>query len=104
MGGCGRLRLQEIVNMVKAKVKKNVPKNVPSRAARKKAGRITTPQTVATSRADSTKSSNGVNGSAHANGESAESDGVTLDAGSIKTKSGVDLTEKVRELFLLAKE
>ena len=27
-----------------------------------------------------------------------------LDAGTIKTKSGVDLTEKVRELLLLAKE
>ncbi len=61
--------------------------------------------------------SNGSNGSNHngskqngkhpapvsANGDAPAIEKV-LDAGSIKTKSGVDLTEKVRELLLLAKE
>ena len=56
------------------------------------------------------------NGAPHHNGNGSSSPSPTsatpaetppehrLDAGSIKTKSGVDLTEKVRELLLLAKE
>jgi RNA polymerase primary sigma factor len=92
--------------MVKAKVKKNVSKNAPTRVvARKKAGRHTTPETVAHTKADSTKTGLNGKGSVHLNGvATAEPEGPSLDAGSIKTKSGVDLTEKVRELLLLAKE
>ena len=58
--------------------------------------------------------SKATNGAVHNNGSSvpapakpALADGVAeprLDAGTIKTKSGVDLTEKVRRLLLLAKE
>jgi len=36
--------------------------------------------------------------------KTAENTSAQLDAGSIKTKSGVDLTEKIRELLVLAKE
>ena len=60
------------------------------------------------------KSTNGANGAPHRNGNGSTNgapaapdnaaDTRLLDAGTIKTKSGVDLTEKVRELLLLAKE
>src|SRR5579883_1033472 len=98
--------------MVKAKVKKNVSKNAQTKATRKRAGRPTLSSTsTAPETADSKVNQANGNGASHLNGDSqpeTAADGVgpdaRLDAGSIKTKSGVDLTEKVRELLLLAKE
>jgi len=95
--------------MPKSKVKKAAPKAAPLKASRKLAGR---PATVSSTDAKSNPRSNG-NGAPHHNGSSNGASAAPieppsaeprLDAGSIKTKSGVDLTEKVRELLLLAKE
>src|SRR5580692_4456434 len=99
------LSMRNRINMLKSKVKKAAPKAAPLKASRKRAGRPT-----AISQAE-TKSNPRSNGAPHQNGSSngasnghhaapAESGAAEprLDAGSIKTKSGVDLTEKVREL------
>jgi RNA polymerase primary sigma factor len=47
---------------------------------------------------------NHFNNGAKSNGLASAAEDPRIDAGSIKTKSGVDLTEKVRELVILAKE
>jgi RNA polymerase primary sigma factor len=95
--------------MVKAKVKKNVPKNTLNKASRKRTGRQTSPTPIAAAKAGHGSNHNGNgNGAPRQNGgslaEVAGAEPANLDAGTIKTKSGVDLTEKVRELLLLAKE
>jgi len=92
--------------MVKSKAKRAVHKAASSKATSKRAGRFTSNPESETSRDSKT------NGVAQLNGVPGSKDTATpevatdtrLDAGSIKTKSGVDLTEKVRELLLLAKE
>ena len=90
--------------MLKSKVKRSVARNVPARAGRS-ADRL--PATV--SGAPANKS----NVVPECSGETADAapsptddarGGARLDADSIKTKSGVDLTEKIRDLLLLAKE
>src|SRR5580700_5274889 len=97
--------------MAKLKTKRSGIKITHPKTARKKTGRSsksTSPVIEAKAKAESGNATNGTphrNGSA--NGTPAAADGADsrlLDAGSIKTKSGVDLTEKVRELLLLAKE
>jgi RNA polymerase primary sigma factor len=92
--------------MVKSKVKKAAGRLAQLKSPRKKVGRPTASGTAKTDR----KSGGSI---PHSNGNGAPDSAKTaepgaepprLDAGSIKTKSGVDLTEKVRELLLLAKE
>ncbi|MDB6018394.1 MAG: rpoD [Pedosphaera sp.] len=94
--------------MVKSKVKKAAAKAAPVKPGRKSAGRV--PATAVIS-----KSNPKANGAPQRNGHASQpaaagvgaAGGIEpkiLDAGSIKTKSGVDLTEKVRELLMLAKE
>jgi len=97
--------------MAKFKAKRAGIKVTPPKTARKKAGRlanIVKPVVEA-----KLKSANGANGAAHRNGNGSTNgapaaenavDAKVLEAGTIKTKSGVDLTEKVRELLMLAKE
>jgi RNA polymerase primary sigma factor len=93
--------------MVKSKVKKAASRIVAVKASRKKAGKH------AVTPAAEEKNSRKHNGAPHSNGSAKSANGAPIagatpdpriDAGSIKTKSGVDLTEKVRELVLLAKE
>ncbi len=90
--------------MLKSKVKRSVARNVPARAGRS-ADRL--PATV--SGAPLNKS----NVVPECSGETADAapspaddarGGARLDPDSIKTKSGVDLTEKIRDLLVLAKE
>src|SRR5262249_28735860 len=81
------------------------------KAAHRRGGRLPKPVSLPESRPVQK-----LNGAPHHhNGEAAaasdkpkdvapDSPEARLDAGSIKTKSGVDITEKVRELLLLAKE
>jgi RNA polymerase primary sigma factor len=100
--------------MVKTRVKKAATKTAGGQATRKKTGR---PANNAPSETKAIQKTNGAqhrnNGhqNGHANGdvtviaaEVVTPEAPRLDAGSIKTKSGVDLTEKVRELLMLAKE
>jgi RNA polymerase primary sigma factor len=97
--------------MAKLKAKRPVTKLTHPKTARKKAGRTSTPHPAPVAAKGDRKSTNGANGVPHKNGSAngapaAETsvDSKMLDAGTIKTKSGVDLTEKVRELLMLAKE
>ena len=97
--------------MAKLKAKRAVPKITHPKSVRKKAGRPATlsPAPVVAAKA-ARKSNNAANGAPQkngsANGASGDSaaDTKILDPGTIKTKSGVDLTEKVKELLILAKE
>ena len=94
--------------MVKSNAKRAVHKAAPSKATQKRAGRATS------NPASETAGDSKTNGAAQLNGHGAATSAnaavpetavdTRLDAGSIRTKSGVDLTEKVRELLLLAKE
>src|SRR5207244_13799 len=91
-------------NMLKPKVKRSVARIVPARAGRS-ADRL--PATV--SGAPANKSNvvpkrSGEMAQAMPPPTDAANGGARLDADSIKTKSGVDLTEKIRELLILAKE
>jgi RNA polymerase primary sigma factor len=92
--------------MVKSKAKKVAHKPAPARhpVKGKRTAARNSHSSPADSKADRSKAS--ANGAAHQNGAAAAPAGEApaLDAGSIKTKSGVDLTEKVRELLMLAKE
>jgi RNA polymerase primary sigma factor len=101
--------------MAKSKAKKITSKSAVSKPQHKRAVRPKTPPVVVlkTDRRPSHagphhNGHNGHNGSpVPAPARAAGADGAAdpkLDAGTIKTKSGVDLTEKVRELLLLAKE
>src|SRR5581483_10476451 len=96
--------------MVKTKGKRTAAKAVHHKTGRKSPGRTLS----ATTEAATNHKTNGV---PHRNGNGATPSVAApgtvvpgapldpkLDAGTIKTKSGVDLTEKVRELVLLAKE
>ncbi len=96
--------------MVKTKGKRTAAKAVHHKTGRKSPGRTLS----ATPEAATNHKTNGV---PHRNGNGATPSVAApgavvpgapldpkLDAGTIKTKSGVDLTEKVRELVLLAKE
>ena len=97
--------------MVKSKVKKATSKTAPaSKAARTKPANR--PKIAS---ATPSKTARKSNGAVHKNGApnfgaapaATAENGVTespLDAGSVKTKSGIDLTEKMRELLILAKE
>ena len=95
--------------MVKSRVKKVASKPIAPKVVRKRTGR---PTTHSAAEAKSDAKSNGAphHHNGHQNGAAAPAAGgeavvePRLDAGSIKTKSGVDLTEKVRELLMLAKE
>ena len=98
--------------MAKPKAKKIIHKAVSSKPRVKAAGRPKASLTVEAKNGRKTTlvmpHTNGTNGASHPAGREGAADGATdpkvLDAGTIKTKSGVDLTEKVRELLLLAKE
>jgi RNA polymerase primary sigma factor len=100
--------------MVKTRVKKAATKAAGAQTTRKKAGR---PANNAPSETRAIQKTNGAphRNNGHQNGhanvevtvvatEVITAETPRLDAGSIKTKSGVDLTEKVRELLMLAKE
>ncbi len=92
--------------MVKSKAKRAVHNTAPSKAAPKRAGRPTGNSAPAPAGEPKTKGVAQSNGAPHS-GNAAPSESAAdtrLDAGSIRTKSGVDLTEKIRELLLLAKE
>ncbi|EEF60724.1 RNA polymerase sigma factor RpoD [Pedosphaera parvula] len=91
--------------MVKTKIKKSGSKPAEVKGARKRTNR---PHTSA---ADDTKKDRKATEANSANGNGASKTAVTADGaeghlntGSITTKAGVDLTEKVKELVLLAKE
>jgi len=98
--------------MAKSKAKKKkASKPVAVKTAKKRNTRMVVAPTASLPRTDRRPLAQ--NGAAHANGSArppaangAEGavDQKVLDAGTIKTKSGVDLTEKVRELLILAKE
>src|SRR5580704_17614509 len=97
--------------MAKLKAKRAVTKVAPPKAARKKSGRSSTNNPPVIESKPVGKSRNGANGAPHRNGSANGAaagdnspDAGLLDAGTIKTMSGVDLTEKVRELLMLAKE
>jgi RNA polymerase primary sigma factor len=103
--------------MAKSRTKKVKIKNISLKSARRKGGR-----SASIHGAGDTKAERKTNGELHSNGSARHNgapeghakpanapagDGPAdkpLDAGTIKTKSGVDLTEKVRELLILAKE
>ncbi|MDB6108456.1 MAG: polymerase sigma factor RpoD, partial [Pedosphaera sp.] len=91
--------------MVKSKAKRAVVKATPLKAGRKSFSRISAaaPQTKTSHKSNSVPQRNGEAHPPAATSAPAPAD-PRLDAGSIKTKSGVDLTEKVRELLILAKE
>jgi RNA polymerase primary sigma factor len=106
--------------MAKPKAKK-ATKSIRPKTLRKRAGRpsATVPLPESRGRIKLDLKTNGTpqrhngNGNGNGNGHAAPASATTgadksidtrLDAGSIRTKSGVDLTEKVRELLLLAKE
>ena len=97
--------------MAKFKAKRAGIKVSPPKTARKKAGRPSNISAPVVQAKPDRKSANGANGAPHRNGSAngapaanAAAGTRVLDAGTIKTKSGVDLTEKVRELLILAKE
>ncbi|HEX4646774.1 MAG TPA: sigma-70 family RNA polymerase sigma factor, partial [Verrucomicrobiae bacterium] len=97
--------------MVKTKVKKKPgSKPIAARNSRKlRSQQVSTAVTPAESKAErnghATASRNGhAQPNAASPGGSALEETLKLDAGSIRTKSGVDLTEKVKELLLIAKE
>jgi len=83
--------------MLKSKVKRPVARIVPPRA-RRSAARL--PATIAGAPANK---SSAVPESSGETADAARRD-ARLDTDSIKTQSGVDLTEKIRELLILAKE
>jgi RNA polymerase primary sigma factor len=90
--------------MLKSKVKRSVARIAPARA-----GRLANRLPAIVSRAPANKSKVGsVCSGETANAAPRATDdargGARLDADSIKTKSGLDLTEKIRDLVLLAKE
>src|SRR5437870_6032882 len=90
-------------NMLKPKVKRSVARIVPARAGR---GAHRLPATV--SGAPANKSNvvpkrSGSTAQAMPPPTDAANGGARLDADLIRTKSGVDLTEKIRELLTLAK-
>jgi RNA polymerase primary sigma factor len=97
--------------MVKTKAKKKAaPKPAPVRHSRKfhpsqqPSTTVSAPETKTERNGHATLSRNG-----HAQPNAAAAagpalDDVRLDAGSIRTKSGVDLTEKIKELLIIAKE
>ncbi|HZQ45489.1 MAG TPA: RNA polymerase sigma factor RpoD [Verrucomicrobiae bacterium] len=99
--------------MAKLKAKKAVSKTAHSKTIHRRVGR---PAKTSVVLAKSNPRTNGAphhngNGNGNGNGAPGSPAAVTdtavdsrLDAGSIRTKSGVDLTEKVRELLILAKE
>src|ERR1700722_5503653 len=97
------------ITMVKSRVKKVANKPAAARTSHKKVGRATTHSTAQT-KADHKSNGASHHHNGHQNGAPVPAAGeavgpeTRLDAGSIKTKSGVDLTEKVRELLILAKE
>jgi RNA polymerase primary sigma factor len=99
--------------MAKPKAKKT--KTVSSRTPRGRAGRPLIVNSAAEIKADRKSigaphhNGNGASSPAPSKSPAASKSSETapehrLEAGSVKTKSGVDLTEKVRELLLLAKE
>ena len=99
--------------MVKSKAKKAASKTVQSKTFRKRVGRPTNASITEAKGSPRTNGAHHHNGHNNGNGNgtpgslAAATEPTTetrLDAGSIRTKSGVDLTEKVKELLLLAKE
>src|ERR1700722_6099505 len=97
--------------MAKLKAKRAAHKITHPKTAPKKAGRPSNLKAAPVAAKADRKSNGAANGAPHkngsANGAAATENSVDpkiLDAGTIKTKSGVDLTEKVRELLILAKE
>jgi RNA polymerase primary sigma factor len=105
------LSMRNRINMPKSKVKKVAPKAASPKASRKRAGRptaISAAQTKPNPRSNGAPHQNGSSNGASNGNHAAPTENAAaeprLDAGSIKTKSGVDLTEKVRELLILAKE
>jgi RNA polymerase primary sigma factor len=97
--------------MAKLKAKRAASKVTHSKIVRKKAGRSSNNNLPPVEAKTDRKSHNGANGAPHRNGATNGTPGADtpvdtrlLEAGTIKTKSGVDLTEKVRELLILAKE
>src|SRR5882724_10638144 len=90
--------------MLKYKVKRSVVRNVPARAGRS-ADRL--PATVSGAPANNSnlvpECSNETVGAAPSPTDDTRG-GTRLDADSIKTKLGVDLAEKIRELLILGKE
>jgi RNA polymerase primary sigma factor len=93
--------------MVKSKVKKPAAKAADAKGARKGANRLHTPAEDTKKDRKAAAAAN-VAGNGHANlkagAPAADGSEAKMDAGSITTKAGVDLTEKVKELVLLAKE
>ncbi len=97
--------------MAKLKAKRAISKITHPKTARKKTGRVSNISNPPVAAKADRKSHNGANGTLQKNGAAngtaapdAAMETKILDAGTIKTKSGVDLTEKVRELLMLAKE
>jgi len=91
-------------NMLKSKVKRSVAKIVPARA-RRSADRL--PATVSGTQANKPNvvpKRSGETVPTRPSPTDAASGGAGVDADSIRTKSGVDLSEKIRELLILAKE
>src|SRR2546426_2452093 len=91
-------------NMLKPKVKRSVARIVPARA-----GRSTDRLPATDSRAPANKSNvvpkrSGETAQAMPPPTDAANGGARLAADLIRTKSGVDLSEKIRELLILAKE
>ena len=92
--------------MVKTKArKKAASKPAPARNSRKLQQSSTTAPATESKAERNGHATPGRNGHAQPNAAAtAVDETVKLDAGSIRTKSGVDLTEKIKELLLIAKE
>jgi RNA polymerase primary sigma factor len=105
MGGCAVSELRNQKNMVKSKAKRANIKAVHPKAGRKSSSRASAaaPEAKTNHKPNSAPQRNGAAHAPATTSTTAPAD-PRLDAGSIKTKSGVDLTEKVRELLILAKE
>src|SRR5437899_1418380 len=90
--------------MLKTKLKRSVARIVPARAGHS-ADRL--PATVSGAAADKSNGAprrSGATAQAMPPPTDAANGGARLDAGLIRTKSGVDLAAKIRELLILAKE
>src|SRR3989442_9627211 len=91
-------------NMLKTKVNRSVNRIVPARAGR---GADRLPATVSGAPANNSNvvpKRSGETAQAMPPPTDAANGGARLDADLIRTKSGVDLSEKIRELLILAKE
>ena len=90
--------------MLKPIVKRSVAKNAPARAGRSADRFTATVSQTQANRPNMVPKRSGERAQAAPSPTDAASAGARVGAGSIGAKSGVDLTEKIRELLILAKE